>query len=331
MRPAAGSVIALTGATGFLGSHIADLLLAAGYGVRASVRAGSNRRWIAGKELDLREVDLGSVEDCRRFLAGTAALIHCAGVVSAADEDAYRRGNVLTTEALLAAADQEWPPGEGVFVLVSSLAAHGPAGMDAPAREGNPCRPITAYGRSKAAAEELVAGGHWAFRTAILRPPSLYGPRDTEFMPLFKAARLGITARIGRSMSGLSMVHGRDAARAAVRLLETPTAEGAYFVDDGHTGYDWPELAAALARTMQRRVWLLSLPLGLLKFLARLVPCRTAARSPILNADRLRDLDTPGWVCDGARLVRDTGFAPEFDLVTGFADTVRHLKDHDLS
>ena len=330
MTPTAGSVIALTGATGFLGSHIADVLLAAGYRVRASVRAGSNRRWVEGKELDLREVDLAAAGECADFLAGTAGVIHCAGVVSAAEEAVYQHANVATTEALLNAAAGAWPAGQGVFVLISSLAAHGPAGLCAPAREENPCRPITAYGRSKVAAETLLGDREWPFRTAILRPPSLYGPRDSEFIPLFKAARLGITARIGRTMSGLSMVHGRDAARAAVRLLETPAAHGAYFVDDGHAGYDWSALAGALEQTMGRKVWLLTIPLGLLKFAARLASAEAAARSPILNPDRLRDLETPGWVCDGGRLVRDTGFVADFDLASGFADTVRHLKDHDL-
>ncbi len=327
MRPAAGSLIALTGATGFLGSHIADRLLAAGYRVRASVRAGSNRRWIAGKELDLREVDLADGADCRNFLEGTAGLVHCAGVVSAPDEAAYQRGNVATTEALLAAADQVWPAGSGVFVLVSSLAAHGPAGLDSPAREDEPNRPITAYGRSKAAAEAAALEGNWPFRTAILRPPSLYGPRDAEFVPLFQAAARGITARIGDSMSGLSMVHGRDAARAAVELLESGSSAGVFFVDDGHRGYDWNEMAAALEQVVGRKVQQLYIPLGLLKFAAALTFPGVADRSPILNADRLRDLDTPGWVCDGSKLALETGFRAEFDLATGFADTVAHLKD----
>jgi nucleoside-diphosphate-sugar epimerase len=330
MRPAPGSVIALTGATGFLGSHIADLLLAGGYRVRASVRATSNRRWIEGKDLDLREVDLTDAAACGEFLFGTAGLVHCAGVVSAPDEAAYRQANVTTTAALLEAARENWKAGEGVYLLISSLAAHGPAGLEAPARETDADRPITAYGRSKKAAEELVTGGGWPFRTAILRPPSLYGPRDTEFIPLFQAASRGITARIGTRMGGLSMVHGRDAARAALRLLETPGCAGTYFVDDGKAGYDWEEMARHLGTVLQRKVWRLTIPLGLLKIASKLATREKAASSPILNPDRLRDLDTPGWVCDGSKLVAEAGFAAEFDLNLGFTDTIVHLKDHGL-
>lgn len=328
MTGGGGRTVALTGATGFLGSHIADRLLAAGWQVRAAVRPTSNLRWLAGKPLDTVVADLADPDSCRRLVAGCAAVIHCAGVVSAGSEEAYRRGNVDTTRTLLEAAAEVWAPrqpAEPVFVLISSLAAHGPAGLRAPATEESPCRPLTAYGRSKLAAEELVTGRPWPFRTAILRPPGLYGPRDRDFVPLFRAARLGWTVRVGRKLEGLSLVDGRDAAAAAVALLECPEARGVFFVDDGHAGYDWAELAAALSGAVGRRVRVLPLPLGLLKMAAAVAGRGRAARSPVLNPDRRRDLDSPGWVCDGARLRQVTGFRAAFDLATGFQDTVRNL------
>lgn len=328
MPGGAGMTVALTGATGFLGSHIADRLLAADWQVRAAIRPTSSLRWLAGKPLATVETDLADPDSCRRLVAGCQAVIHCAGVVSAVSEEAYRRGNVDTTASLLAAAAEVWAherPAEPVFVLISSLAAHGPAGLRAPATEESPCHPITAYGRSKLAAEELVTGRSWPFRTAILRPPGLYGPRDRDFVPLFKAARLGVTVRIGRSMDGLSLVDGRDAAAAAVALLECPTARGAFFVDDGHTGYDWDELSLALSGAVGRRVRVLPVPLGLLKLLAAVAGRGRAARSPVLNPDRMRDLDSPGWVCDGARLRQTTGFHAQFDLAAGFRSTVQDL------
>ena len=130
-----GRLIALTGATGFLGSHIADALLARGYRVRASVRATSSLRWIEGKDIETVEVDLTDADTCTRFLAGTNGLIHNAGVVQAANEEGYQRGNTETTRALASAAARAWTSGDEAFVLVSSLAAHGPAGLDAPAVE----------------------------------------------------------------------------------------------------------------------------------------------------------------------------------------------------
>ncbi len=323
-----GQTVALTGATGFLGSHIADQLLAAGCRVRASVRATSNPRWLAGKPVEIVEMDLGSVEDCRTFVTGATAVVHCAGLVSATREEDYRKANVDTTRALLEAGQEVWEgTADRVFLLISSLAAHGPAGISRPAVETSECHPITAYGRSKLAAEQLVLDGGWNFRGVSLRPPGLYGPRDTEFVPLFKAARWGVTARIGRSLTGLSLVDGRDAAAAAVALLASEQATGPYFVDDGQAGYSWPQLAAALGQAAGRKVRVLPLPLGLLKLAAALVGRGRAARSPVLNADRLADLDAEGWACDGSRLNRDTGFRAQFDLERGFRTTMDVLRE----
>jgi nucleoside-diphosphate-sugar epimerase len=320
--------VALTGATGFLGSHIADQLLAAGCRVRVSVRATSNLRWLEGKPVEIVEIDLGSAADCRAFVAGSEAVVHCAGVVSATREEDYRKANVDTTRVLLEAAQQEWAGvADHVFLLVSSLAAHGPAPLSRPAVETAECHPITAYGRSKRAAEQLALEGDWDFRCVSLRPPGLYGPRDTEFVPLFKAARWGLTARIGQSITGLSLVDGRDAAAAALALLASEQAVGPYFVDDGQAGYSWPQLAAALGQAAGRKVRVLPLPLGLLKLAAAVVGRGRAARSPVLNADRLADLDAEGWACDGSRLNRDTGFRAQFDLERGFRTTMDFLRE----
>jgi nucleoside-diphosphate-sugar epimerase len=325
----AGPLIALTGATGFLGSHVADALLARGYRVRASVRATSSHRWLEGKPVETIEVNLIDPDDCRRFLAGTEGLVHCAGLVSAPSERLYRLANVDTTVRLLEAAADAWRDhgAAAAFILVSSLAAHGPAGLERPAVETNPCRPITAYGRSKREAETALESRPWSFRTAILRPPSLYGPRDREFIPLFRFALKGWTARLGRRMTGLSLVDGRDAAEAAVALLRTPTATGAFFVDDGRTGYDWNALGEALGAMAGRRVRRVTLPLVLLRTLSFLAGGGRAARSAVLNRDRLRDLDCAGWVCDGRRLVAETGFTGGREAAVGFRQTLDFYRE----
>lgn len=319
-----GRLVALTGATGFLGSHIADTLLARGYRVRASIRATSSLRWLEGKNVETVQVDLTDPAACAGFLEGTTGLIHNAGVTTARDEKGYQNGNTDTTRALITAGGRAWTTGEAAFVLVSSLAAHGPAGLDAPAVETNFCHPLTGYGRSKLAAELMLSEPGLGFRTAILRPPSLYGPRDREFLPLLKGALKGWTLKPG-PMQGLSLVDGRDAARAAVTLLEHERSTGAYFVDDGHTGYSFAELAGLLGEVAGRKVRLLPVPLGFMKIAAVLLGGKTTT-SPILNADRVRDLDTPGWVCDGGRLVAETGFSPSHGAAEGLSETLEFYR-----
>ena len=327
-RGSKGPVIALTGATGFLGSHIADALLADGYQVRASVRPTSDLRWLEGKDIETVTVDLADPASCATFVRGARAVIHCAGRVTADNDQQYLHANAETTRALLAACRREWHPrGGGVFQLISSLAAHGPAGLDNPAREKDPCRPITGYGRSKVAAEKLLLDHDHPFRTVVLRPPALYGPRDPAFLPLMKAALRGWTVSFGGPMQGLSLVHGRDAARAVVALLEHTGAEGVFFVDDGHKGYSWEDLATALSIACGRKVRRMSIPLGLWKFIAALLRPVTGGGISVLRKDRLRDLDVPGWVCDGSRLHEITDFTAEYDAAAGFADTLAFYRE----
>ena len=315
-------LIALTGATGFLGSHIADLLLAGGYRVRASVRPTSSLRWLEGKDIETVILDLGTGADADRLLDGAQGVIHCAGVTSESRPGDYQHGNVGITRNLLDAAGRRWsepPAGDApAFIYISSMAAHGPASLDRPATEADASAPITAYGRSKREAEKLVTTAGGLFRRAILRPPALYGPRDKDFLPLLRMARSGWTVRLGNRMSGLSLVDGRDAAAAAVALLECQTAEGVFFVDDGTGGYDFPGLASALGEAAGRRVRILPVPLWPLGLVSRFL----GGRLTILTADRLRDLSASGWACDGRRLQEVTGFRPRWRAGPGLAETM---------
>ena len=155
----------------------------------------------------------------------------------------------------------------------------------------------------------------------ILRPPALYGPRDHAFLPLFRLAQAGWTFRIGKSVEGLSLVDGRDAASATIHLLETPGVGGPYFVDDGH-GYSWSEVVAALSEACGRRVRTVRLSLGILRMIARLLGSGRTEKLPLLQKDRLVDLTAPGWVCSGRKLRQETDFRPQHDLKHGFAEAL---------
>ncbi len=327
-----GGLIAVTGATGFLGSHLCDVLTERGHAVRAAHRASSNLRWLRDQPFETALVELADPHSLDALLAGCTGVVHCAGALMA-DEATYRRVNVESTRLLAEAAARSDTVTR--FVYISSLAAGGPAGLEPPRDESMPDAPISGYGRSKLAAEQLLAGGDWPFSTVSLRPPSLYGPRDREFRPLFQAARMGFTGRVGRRMQGLSLVHGRDAASAAAVLLETDTAVGHYYVDDGPGldgprdpgrhwawGYDWRELQRVLAVVFSRSLHEVVLPLGLMRTVSRLLPADKRDASPLFNPDRMADLDTDGWVCAATRLRRDTDWCPEWDLASGMRDTV---------
>ncbi len=330
-RPAAPSRVLLTGGTGFLGSHVADALLAAGCAVRATVRPTSDTRWLDGKPVETvtvplappsgREGDDAGLDALAAAVTGCDAVVHCAGTVGAGSEAAYRLGNVETTRRLLLAAERAGSVQR--FLLVSSLAAVGPTRPGLPVDETTPCRPVTAYGRSKLAAERLL-DGRWPFRTTALRPPALYGPRDRAFLPLLRAARRG-WCPLPRPLRALSLADGRDVAAAVAALLAAPEPAPVYGVDDGRA-YGPADLAAALAAAWGRPVRLLSLPVAPLDAAARLCP-PLARRVSVLTPDRRRDLRAAAWLISGRRLRRDTGLPPGRPLARGFRETLTFYRE----
>jgi nucleoside-diphosphate-sugar epimerase len=324
--------VAVTGATGFLGSHICDELVATGHRVRAAHRPSSSLRWLQDKPLKPVLVDLADPESLESFLDGCQAVVHCAGVVMA-DPATYEKVNVASTRLLLEAATRVGTV--DTFVLISSLAAGGPGTLAAPRDETMPDAPISEYGRSKRRAEGLLFGGKWPFRTVSLRPPSLYGPRDHEFRPLLRLACRGWTARFGNALQGLSLVHGMDAATATTALLVASQATGVYYLDDGSGpdglrepnrrwpwGYHLDEFYRVLNGLFIKPVRTLRIPLGMLGVASFLAPPRQRQKAALLHPDRRRDLTVPGWVCTAAKLRQDTGWTPQWELARGLRNTL---------
>lgn len=324
--------VAVTGATGFLGSHVCDALLASGHRVRAAHRRSSDLRWLQGKPIELVCTDLADPVALDALLRGCDGLIHGAGVVMA-DADTYARVNVEGTRLVLEAAARA--DALRSFVFISSLAAGGSGTLRQPRDETMPDAPISDYGRSKCAAEAEISGRSWPFRTVSLRPPALYGPRDRSFRPLFQAAARGWTVRFGGRLKGLSLVHADDAATAAVRLLIASQAEGVYYLDDGgglagpaDPGRRWPwgyhldEMHKVLNGLFNRPLRAVTIPAGLLRLAAGLASPALRRTSPILHPDRRGDWTVDGWVCAAERLQQETGWRARWSLAAGLRDTL---------
>lgn len=184
--------VAVTGGTGFVGSHLVDTLCAAGLSPRVLVRDLGSPRWIAGSPVEWVPGSLEDAAALRRLVAGAGTVFHLAGVLRAGSEAEFDRGNRKGTANLVAALREAAPRAR--LIHVSSLAAVGPSAEPAGVGPEAELSPISLYGRSKLAAESEVRGLGDSAWWSIVRPPAIYGPRDTDVFEFFHMASRGLVA-----------------------------------------------------------------------------------------------------------------------------------------
>ena len=230
----------VTGATGFVGSHVAAAWVDAGYDVRCTVRATSDTRWLEGLDVESMEWDVRDFDGLKAALRDIDTVVHVAGVTRAPRRPDYFEVNATGSARLAEAAAKA---GVSRFVLVSSLAARGPDGGDGP---------VSAYGESKRRGEELVRLFEGKMDIVVLRPGGIYGPRDSDLFPLFEMAGKGwLVAPAGSPP--LQPVYVSDVARLTVAAGTGEYAGlGPYPVaEEGE--YRWREVREGLASARGRR------------------------------------------------------------------------------
>jgi nucleoside-diphosphate-sugar epimerase len=312
--------ILLTGASGFVGSHILDSLRARGLATVLLLRPTSNKHFIASHvpDVEVRSGSIGDPDSVRQAMTGITHVIHCAGATRASRVSGFYDANQGGTRNVVAAINGQAGRVQRI-VHISSLAAAGPAVRETPAREDDPPHPVSEYGKSKLAGE-LEVRDHCRAEYVILRPSAVYGPRDGEFLRLFKAVRNHVLPKPGGGQA-LSLVFVKDLAEAVVTCLLHPAAAGkTYFVASREvvTARRMAEEIAA-----QMKVWTVPLPLPTALLwpicLAQEVMSRLTGKPSVLSLQKFAELRAPGWVCDPTRLERETGYACATTLAPGIA------------
>ena len=289
--------LAITGGTGFVGSHLVDVALASGHSVKALTRRDQPPRdhldWIAG--------DLSSRDSLEQLVDGVDAIVHVAGTINSPTAAGFEQGNVAGTLAMLAAATAG---GVHRFVNVSSLAAREPR--------------LSLYGASKARGEELVhrSGLDWA----IVRPPAVYGPGDKETLELFRMAKLGLMLMPPKGR--VSIIHAVDLARLLLALA-SPSAPSNVLIepDDGKQGgWTHREFARALAKAVGTKAAVISSP-GILLRLAARADQLIRGKKAKLTVDRAAYFSHHDWVVEQKRAAPANLWQPQIDTIQGLADT----------
>ncbi len=306
-------LVALTGATGFVGSHAVRAFADAGWHVRVLARRLPSNPILAPAGAELILGDLDDAPALGALVRDADVVVHAAGAVRARDAIGFYRANAQGTAGVVSAVRSTAP--QARFVFVSSLSAREPALSD--------------YAGSKRAGEiELERAGQ-EIDWSIIRPPAVYGPGDRELLPFFRMAQGGWLAAPANGNARLSLIHAGDLARAILTLASSTTCRGATLeVDDGRDGgYGWPDIAAALGDAVGRRVRLVRVPRLPVLALATLIEAqaRRHGRAPMANRGKVREFWHPDWVARGSEFRVRTNWIPQVSLEKGFSDTFRSL------
>jgi nucleoside-diphosphate-sugar epimerase len=301
-------VVAVTGATGFLGLHLIPALIQAGAHVRILARRDPTHPAWQGLGFETVRGDLDDPAALTRLVAGADTVIHAAGLIKARNLAEFLHVNQGGSAAMAMAAKQHAP--QARFIAISSLAAREPQLSD--------------YAFSKRAGEDAARAAYASAleQLTIIRPPAIYGPWDRETLAIFKAARGPVAPILGQGRAAL--IHVADAAAAITAMALGAGAAGLYTLADNHPqGYTMPELLAAAARATGGSPRLIRIPGNVVKLAGHLSGWwgRLRGRAVIFTAGKAREILHPDWSVTPAELLPTGIHKPEISLADGFATT----------
>lgn len=324
--------ILITGASGFVGSHLVEEALRRDLDVYAGVRKSSSREYLKDERINFVELNFEDKDQMAMLIKRKQFdyVIHNAGVVAAPKLADYWRVNFEYTKNFADAivASGEVPQ---KFTYISSAASYGPASSkdlsDFLKEEDTP-KPINAYGRAKLASERYLAQLP-GFPYVIVRPVGVYGPREKDILTFFKLIHRHVEGYIGFRRQHLAFVYVKDLVRA---VLDATTAMGVsrrgYFVSDGRYYSQW-DLGKATKRILKKKTFRLHVPVTLIRSIAWGLEQagKISGSYPALNLEKVHILESANWKCDIEPLKEDLNFQPQYDLEEGLEETLAWYKE----
>jgi len=313
----------VTGASGFIGSHLVEVLLERGAHVRCLIRMTSDLKWLRNLPLELVRGDCSDRASLKEAVEGVDIVFHLAGVTKAAKEKTYFDINAWGTENVIRAC-LEHNMHLRKFIYVSSQAAAGPCRDGGRKKESDLCEPVSPYGRSKRMGEELAIAHSHELPILILRPCAVYGPRDRDIFCFFKILSKGIKPCLSGGDRHVSLCFVHDVIEAILQAADAQGFSGEiFFVSDGHE-YRMEEIGDIFARVMEVTPRCLRVPTWMIFGIASLSEVLSffTKRPPLLSRGKVEEIVQQNWVCDITKAKTLLGFQPRMPLSQGAKVTV---------
>lgn len=318
-----GATALVTGANGFIGSHLVDKLLASSCRVHGLVRESSDLKWLNTSKVHLHQVDLVQPDFVVPALEEFDYIFHCAGLTKAKSRSDYFQVNATACSNLYEQCQKRGVRIKGI-VHLSSLAATGPSPRGSLVDETNPCRPVTFYGQSKLAGEQIALRYSHLFPVTVIRPPVVYGPREENFFTFIKLIHKGWELQIGDAAKELSLIYVSDLILAMLKASHSSEQKGSsYFVTDSHV-YSWKQIAKECVNIMNVSVKTLKVPEAFLIPVALFFEAlaQFTSKPALFDRQRMIDIRQSSWSASPKSFFKVFEFKPHYDLKQGLAETI---------
>lgn len=319
----------VTGASGFIGSHLVEHLIKHGYIVTCLLRKTSNREYLKCTNAEIVIGDLNNSRLLNELVRDKNYVFHLAAVIESDNQELYHKTNVLGTK-YLAEACRDSSENLNKFVFISSIAASGPSKKGVLKTEDDECRPINEYGRSKLEAENIIREVLKNIPYVIIRPPNVYGPREKELLHAIEVIKKHIKPLLGNGDRQTSLIYVGDLVRAIRMAAENPTAVyKTYFITDGNT-YSWRSITDLIIKELEIKSPFIPIPYPvlLLAGIFSAIASKILKKAPAITIQRIKNVRKNYYIYDSSRAYKELGFLPEISLEEGIKRVISWYRDY---
>ncbi len=312
----------VTGATGFIGSHLCEELIRKGYEVACLSRNNSNIKWLESSGVKFLKGDCTIPESLNCVIDEFDYIFHLAGLTKSTSKEAFFNVNTTGTENLLKKISNNSRLKR--FIFISSLAAIGPGKDGVPINEKSFPSPVSDYGKSKLEAEKAVLKYKGKIPFTILRPPAIYGPRDKDMLVMFRMIKKGFFFDLGKCY--YSLLYVEDLIHGIILCAENEKAkDNIYFLSDNKS-YTGEQIAMEISSALNVNAKPIKVPKFVMPFVAFI--SEKMNRQSIINRYRIKDFQHDYWVCDSMKIKNEIGFNPKVGLKEGIKWTADWYRIH---